>query len=278
MQIFDLSTLTLKPEDHVNRRNGLGGSDATILAKGNQTDINNLARLKWGEIEPTDLTDSLPVMMGQFTEPFNLAWLQKKTGREVHSFQKKFTSSAFPFMRCTLDGISTSEDGRPAIVQAKHTNPFKKLEDVVLYYTPQITHEMICTGFDRAILSILIGNLQHEIVEVILDPFFASELIDTEKAFWDCVIEKRLPYDMPSLHPPVPQELLRKVDMTKGNEGPLWLELAGKIRKNKPIVEAHKEAVDELKSLVPYDAKEAFGGGVRVSRTKTGLTIRLDKE
>jgi hypothetical protein len=49
-----------------------------------------------------------------------------------------------------------------------------------------------------------------------------------------------------------------------------WAELAGVYRRTQSAFIEHERAKAELKGLMPDDAKEAFGHGVRAKRSKSG--------
>jgi len=49
-----------------------------------------------------------------------------------------------------------------------------------------------------------------------------------------------------------------------------WAEFAGLYRNTREAYVAHERAKTELKSLLPEDAKEAFGHGVRARRSRSG--------
>ena len=57
------------------------------------------------------------------------------------------------------------------------------------------------------------------------------------------------------------------VDMSGSNS---WAEFAGLFRETRPAFLDHERAKAELKNLMPEDAKEAIGHGVRAKRSKTG--------
>lgn len=92
------------PEWHAERRKGIGGSDANVLMSGDAEKILRLWREKRSEVEPEDLSNVLPVMMGSFTEPFNVQWFEKQTGKQVTCQGEMRVSSEYPWMRATLDG------------------------------------------------------------------------------------------------------------------------------------------------------------------------------
>ena len=49
-----------------------------------------------------------------------------------------------------------------------------------------------------------------------------------------------------------------------------WAEFAAAFRRTRPAFLAHETAKAELKALMPEDAKEAIGHGVRAKRSKSG--------
>jgi hypothetical protein len=54
-----------------------------------------------------------------------------------------------------------------------------------------------------------------------------------------------------------------------------WAEFAGLYRSSRQAFLQHERAKTELKALMPEDAKEAIGHGVRARRSKSGA-ISLD--
>jgi hypothetical protein len=49
-----------------------------------------------------------------------------------------------------------------------------------------------------------------------------------------------------------------------------WAELSATFRRTRPAYQEHEGARAELKKLVPDDAKEATGHGLRAKRSKSG--------
>jgi hypothetical protein len=70
------------------------------------------------------------------------------------------------------------------------------------------------------------------------------------------------------VEPPKPRlEAVRVVDMASSNA---WAEFATIFTRSHQAHLQHEQAKAELKSLVPEEAKEAIGHGVRAKRSKTG--------
>ncbi len=62
-------------------------------------------------------------------------------------------------------------------------------------------------------------------------------------------------------------EAVRIVDMSGSNS---WAEFAGLFRSTRQAFLDHERSKAELKALMPEDAKEAVGHGVRAKRSKSG--------
>ena len=70
------------------------------------------------------------------------------------------------------------------------------------------------------------------------------------------------------VEPPKPRlEAVRIVDMSGSNS---WAEFAGLFRNTRQAFLDHERSKTELKALMPEDAKEAIGHGVRGKRSKSG--------
>ncbi len=92
-------------------------------------------------------------------------------------------------------------------------------------------------------------------------------IVTAERKFWRCV-ESGEPPRLFGVEPPKPRlEAVRIVDMSTSNA---WGELAGVFARTRAAYLDHEQAKAELKSLMPEDAKEAIGHGVRAKRSKSG--------
>ena len=92
-------------------------------------------------------------------------------------------------------------------------------------------------------------------------------LVTAERRFWRCVQTGETPRPY-GVEPPRPRiEAVRIVDMSGSNS---WAEFAGLFCATRSAFLDHERAKSELKALVPEDAKEASGHGVRARRSKSG--------
>lgn len=255
-----------KPEGwHENRLKGLGGSDANIIMSGDDAALLALWETKLGKREPDNLDDVLPVQLGSFTEPFNRFWFSKTVGREVTDAGEDVHHSTFSFMRCELDGRTLTGDGQSAIFEAKHVNAFKGPDDFLTKYWPQLHHNMACAGVDRAILSLIMGNMRYEAIEVERDDAYQIALLSAEENFWRSVLSETAPVAVTPPKPAIKAE--RIVDMEGNNE---WAAAAADWLANKDAAAAFKQSEKSIKSATPEDAKKAHGHGIEISRSKNG--------
>jgi hypothetical protein len=92
-------------------------------------------------------------------------------------------------------------------------------------------------------------------------------LVTAERRFWRCVQTGETPRPY-GIEPPRPRvEAVRLVDMSGSNS---WTEFAGLFCATRAAFNDHELAKAELKALMPEDAKEATGHGVRAKHSKSG--------
>jgi hypothetical protein len=91
--------------------------------------------------------------------------------------------------------------------------------------------------------------------------------LTAEKKFWRCVQNGERPR-LFEVEPPRPRvEAVRILDMAGSNS---WAEFAALYRSTRQAYIEHERAKAELKSLLPEEAREAFGHGVRARRSRSG--------
>jgi len=131
----------------------------------------------------------------------------------------------------------------------------------------QLQHNMWVTGTRVAALSILTGGGQWVELTIPADALYQHLLLTAEKAFWRCVETGETPclFGVETPRPMV--AAARIVDMSASNA---WGDLAGLFSSTRMAFLDHERAKGELKKLMPPDAKEAFGHGVRAKRSKSG--------
>ena len=251
--------------NHVSRRSFIGGSDARIIMGNDEAALIRLWREKRGEAEPEDLSGNLIVQLGAATEDLNRAWFERNSGRQVRDVQRRVKHSAIPWMAATLDGIV---EGTEALFEAKFMLPWSFSEEAAAEkYMAQLQHNMWVTHLRRSVLSIITGGGKWVEITIPMDPLYLSILVSAEKNFWRCVQSGETPH-LINAEPPRPRiEAIRIVDMSASNS---WAEFAALFRNTRGAFLDHERAKSELKDLMPDDAKEAIGHGVRAKRSKSG--------
>jgi len=248
-----------------DRRAFIGGSDARIIMGSDEAALIRLWREKRGETDPEDLAGNLVVQLGAATEELNRTWYERNTGRRVSNAQRQVKHSAIPWMAATLDGIV---EGAGAVFEAKFMLPWSFSEEAAAEkYMAQVQHNMWVTHLRTSVLSIITGGGKWVEITVPMDPLYLSVLVSAEKKFWRCVQSGETPH-LVLAEPPRPRiEAVRIVDMSASNS---WAEFAALFRNTRSAFLDHERAKSELKALMPEDAKEAIGHGVKAKRSRVG--------
>jgi predicted phage-related endonuclease len=233
------------------------GSDETALIR--------LWREKRGETGPEDLSGNLLVQLGVVTEELNRRWYERNSGRQVRDVQRQVRHSAIPWMAATLDGVV---EGMEGVFEAKFMLPWSFSEEAAAEkYMAQVQHNMWVTHLRTSVLSIITGGGKWVEIAIPMDPLYLAILVAAEKKFWRCVQTGEVPH-LINAEPPRPRiEAIRIVDMSSSNS---WAEFSDLFRNTRQSFLDHERAKSELKALMPDDAREAVGHGVRAKRSKTG--------
>jgi predicted phage-related endonuclease len=247
------------------RRSFIGGSDSRIILGEDEAALVRLWKEKRGEVEPEDLSGDLLVQLGSVTEHLNRHWYEKNTGQVVTEVQRQVFHPVHSWMAATLDG---RVDATGAVFEAKFMLPWNFSEEAAAEkHMAQLQHNMWVTASRTAVLSIITGGGKWVEMTVPADPLYQHLLLTAERKFWRCV-QSGEPPRLFGIEPPRPRiEAVRSVDMSGSNA---WAEFANLYRLTRPAALDHDRAKTELKALVPEDAREAAGHGLRAKRSKSG--------
>jgi YqaJ-like viral recombinase domain len=251
----------IKPD----RRQFIGGSDARIIMSPDETALSRLWKEKRSEAEPADLSDNLIVQLGVATELLNQTWYARNTGRTVTDIQRWVRHPVHRYLAATLDGFVNDLD---AVFEAKFMLPWSFTEETAAEkHMAQLQHNMWVTNARSAALSIITGGGKWIEMTIPADALYQHFLITNERRFWRCVQTGETPRPY-GIEPPRPRvEAVHVVDMSGSNS---WAEFAGLFCATRSAFLDHERAKSELKTLMPEDAKEATGHGVRAKRSKSG--------
>ena len=247
------------------RRNFIGGSDARIIMGNDEAALLRLWREKRGEAEPEDLSGNLVVQLGVVTEALNRHWFERNTGQVVTAVQRRVQHPVIRFLAATLDGMV---EGTGAVFESKFMLPWSFSEEAAAQkYIAQLQHNMWVTNARTAVLSIITGGGKWVELTIPADSLYQHLLLTAEKKFWRCVESGEPPRLFLAEPPKVRIEAVRIVDMSSSNS---WAEFSGVFRRTHAAFLEHESAKAELKKLMPEDAREAVGHGIRAKRSKSG--------
>lgn len=265
----------LTEEQLIARRNGLGGSDAMAVITGGEEWVA-LWKDKTGRERINIGMSEWDSALRHCTEGLQCDWFEHKHGREVLCRGQAVICDEYPIIRCTLDGFI--RDPR-TVFQAKHVSQFTPdpINWCVDKYKVQVQHEMLASNAEVAILSILVGMKQPELVYIERDPFFQDAYIERCKEFWHYVETDTPPpgYKEAISGPAMKLDDMREVDF-KGNN--TWADHAATWLGNVDAAKKFKGAEKAIKELIEDDVRKGSGHGIVVSRNKAGhLSIKPEK-
>jgi hypothetical protein len=166
-------------------------------------------------------------------------------------------------MGATLDGRVQSSE---AVFEAKFMLPRSFSEEAaVAKYMPQLQHNMWVVAARSAVLSVITGGGKWVEITTYADPLYQHLIVTAERKFWRCV-ESGDPPALFGVEPPKPR--------IEGGSYCRYehLQYLGRVRRHLHSHSGchleHEKARTELKSLVPEDAQQAIGHGVRAKRSK----------
>jgi hypothetical protein len=183
-------------------------------------------------------------------------------------------ASPVPGGRRTLDGRVQSSG---AVFKSKSMLPWYFSEEAaVTKYMPQLQHNMWLAAARSAVLSAITGGGKWVEIKVHADPLYQHLIVTAERKFWRCV-ENGEPPRLFGIEPPRPRGgIVRIVDMSASNA---WAEFAAIFTRTHCAHLGHEQAKAELKSLMPENARQAFGHGIRAKRSKSGaVSFELVRE
>ncbi len=248
-----------------DRRYFVGGSDARIIMGKDEAALLRLWQEKRGEAEPENLSSNLIVQLGLVTEELNRRWYEANTGQVITDIQKRIRHPGLRWMAATLDGRVESSG---AVFEANFMLPWSFSDEAAAEkYMPQLQHNMWVTAAGSAVLSIITGGGKWVEIKTHADPLYQHLIVTAERKFWRCVESGELP-TLFGVEPPRPRiEAVRIVDMSTSNA---WAESAGIFMRTREAHLEHEKAKAELRSMVPEDARQAIGHGIRAKRSKSG--------
>lgn len=173
------------------RRNGLGGSDTSIVCGINKYKSPvQLWMEKTGKIQSEEAGECAywgtilePIIRDEFIKRSNLEVI-----REPHILQH----SKYNFMLANLDGVVVNPITGRCIFEAKTASQYKESQwhddNIPEEYMLQLQHYFAVTGYKVAYIAVLIGGNQFKYTVVKRDEELIEMLIKIESDFWQHVV------------------------------------------------------------------------------------------
>jgi predicted phage-related endonuclease len=259
----------LTPEQLLERRKGIGASDAKAIMSG---DWVALWQDKMGLAEPKEILSPWDAAVRHALEPLVLDDYEARNDRALTRRGEAVVSADYPILRCTLDGF----DPQMGPVDAKALNiwtPGDPEQWCIEMYTGQMQHQMFVMGSSRGALHVSLGMKRPTSIFFERDDFFLNEYIEKCREFWRYVETKTPPPGgAEAMMEPAPPEKMRTVDMTGNNS---WSAAAADWLSTVSAAKTFKRSEASLKEMVEADVKEAGGHGIVIKRSKAGsLSIK----
>ena len=172
------------------RKCGNGGSDvAAILGISKWNSVVSLWMDKTNQTnEPVEENEAM--QWGTIMEPIIRKHFAEVTGKTVVEVKAMLQHPEHPFMLADVDGLTTDDEGNPAILEIKTASEYKRAEwenDIPSYYQTQVQHYLCVTGVQKAFVAVLIGGNSFKVYEVDADTEIQAMLVAVEKDFWNKV-------------------------------------------------------------------------------------------
>ena len=175
------------------RRNGIGGSDASVvMGKNPWRSIQQLWEDKTGKT-PVQENSNEYTYWGNVMEGIIRKEFMNRTGLKVRQKHFMMFHPRFPFMFADVDGIVTDERGEKCIFEAKTVSQYREDEwkdgKIPTEYMMQVQHYLAVCGMNKAYIAALIGGNKFVFTTIYRDDSLIEELIVKEKEFWEeCVL------------------------------------------------------------------------------------------
>jgi predicted phage-related endonuclease len=251
------------------RRGKLTASRVAVLMNGTREAVHRLWQEYLEIVPPADLSDNWAVRLGEATEPLNLEWYQRKSGAVLSRKGEVAVHPTYEWAAATLDAW---DDVLCCPVECKHVGGREPLEVVIERYQPQLQWQMEVTGATQCALSIIVAASPPVVEYIEQDAVYARLMLDRGYQFMQHVWTRTEPVVLDPVPPPIDAQAV--YDFSGNNQ---WADQAWTWLQTHGSFERCRDAEKVIKSLVPADARKAFGHGVRVTRDRAGrLSLRED--
>ena len=254
------------------RRYSIRGSDANTIVGDDLWKINRLIAVKRGEAEPEDLRKNKACRLGTYNEILNATFFEEDTELRIYGRNSTADHPFEPHYGCSRDGMVDYPGLGPCVWEAKYTSQ-TNLETIVRTYFGQLIHNMDCSGVKWAILSAIMGGTKFGFVTVEMDLDYLAAMRARTDMVWEAIQGDGFLGELPPMPKPVmPAVFLRSepVDLTSLKEANEIGSLAPDYISTFAAAKLHDKVAKKLKKLMPEDAADMTGFGLKGTRNAAG--------
>ncbi len=247
----------------MNRKGFIGGSDCVKIMRGEWLE---LWEIKTGKRKSDDLSDNIAVQLGTFTESFNLQWFEKQYQcvLQKHQWEIEQQIGSVP-AKGTIDAAYGFIP-----VEAKHTNAFNSMDDIIERYMPQIQLYAKLADTHSAYLSVIFGNSKWEGRHIRCDNEYFNSMWAVVSDFWSYVEADKPPQDVNV--PIINQDNIQVDDMVMRNaaQDNQFVDAAVTYIQGYEHNRVFENAKKDLKAMVLPSEREVYCDQLSVRRDKRG--------
>ena len=172
------------------RKSGIGGSDVSCLLGINKWKSEIELWLDKTNQTNEPVIENEAMQWGTIMEPIIRKHFADITGKNVVEVHAMLQHPEYQFMLADVDGVTTDDEGNPAILEIKTASEFKRSDwenGCPAYYETQVQHYLCVTGLKKAYVAVLVGGNSFRVYEVDADEQIHQMLIAVEQEFWNKV-------------------------------------------------------------------------------------------
>lgn len=271
-------------QQRLERRNYIGASEtAAVLGLSRWGTPLEVWGIKTGNIEPKDLSDHLPVILGNRLEEVVAELFTAKTGKKLRRVNETFYHPEYKFLACNIDRRIVGEE---TLVECKTASSWKAKEwageEVPQEYLIQVQQMLSVTGYKKAYLAVLIGNTDFIVKEVVRDDQIIRDMTKKLVHFWQTYVEtKTMPayitsHDADTLYSLYPMEN-SGTEIELGDELDRLAENRTAMLQEKKALESSLDQVDNQIKALMLDMESARGN-TYIATWKRQTTNRFDSK
>ena len=253
----------------MERKGFIGGSDCVKIMNG---DWLELWQIKTGRIEPDDLSRNIAVQLGSWTEDFNLEWFEHEHDCILSDQQREYE---LEIGIVPAKGLIDAKWGS-FIVEAKHTNPYKSMDDVIEYYMPQIQLYCYLAKADGAYFSVIFGNSKWESAHVSYNHKYFDSMWAVVSDFWGYVVRDEEPIGIQT--PDISIDKVEVGNMVKrdASRDNQFIDAAITYINGYEHNRVFENAKKDLKQMVGSNEREVYCDHLTIKRDKRG-SLRITR-